>query len=377
MEAEQIYTIVNLLAQQSLGMKGLTPTKASFIAVGQEVLANEDNTEKWFNKLCDRIGKTIIDVRPYEAKGNHLTRQGIDYGIILQKIYVDIKDAEANDTFTESNVGVDQFERFADPDVKQWFFKSKNVWEFNQTIGDRQISDAFTSAEAMGAMWEAIMVALNNAVELAHENLNNLCRATYIARLANAADTNTYVNLLAEYNTQTNASLTKANCVYDHDFLRYASMRMRLYAGYMGDMSRLFNPAKAARFTSPDNMALDIISEFGHRVESYLYSKTLHESYVKLPEYTPISYWQGSGLSYGFDDVTGIKVALSDTVTVDANGIVAVLYDKEAMGTLFERRKTKSARNERKEWTNYFFKAETGYYNDMSQNGIVFYIAEG
>ena len=68
MNATQIYQIVNSLAEQSLGLKGLTATDASFISVGKEVLATDKNTEQFYKTLADRIGKTVFAIREYRNK---------------------------------------------------------------------------------------------------------------------------------------------------------------------------------------------------------------------------------------------------------------------------------------------------------------------
>ena len=56
--------------------------------------------------------------------------------------------------------------------------------------------------------------------------------------------------------------------------------------------------------------------------------------------------------------------------------IVACIYDRDAMGVTIDKRRTKSIYNPKDEYTNYFMKAEMGFYNDLSENGVVFYLEE-
>ena len=46
------------------------------------------------------------------------------------------------------------------------------------------------------------------------------------------------------------------------------------------------------------------------------------------------------------------------------------------MGTSIVERRSSSERNNKDEYTDYYNKANMGYFNDMSENGIVFYMKE-
>ena len=71
-----------------------------------------------------------------------------------------------------------------------------------------------------------------------------------------------------------------------------------------------------------------------------------------------------------------VNIKLGDTVTVNQTGVIAVAYDFEALGVTMKERRTTTERNNKDEYTNYYNKANIGYFNDMSENGIVFYLAE-
>ena len=92
--------------------------------------------------------------------------------------------------------------------------------------------------------------------------------------------------------------------------------------------------------------------------------------------YDTVPYWQGSGTSFDFDDTSKIVIKLDETNTVTQTGVIAVAYDYEALGTTIDERRSSTERTNKDEYTNYYNKANIGYFNDMSENGIVFYIAE-
>lgn len=57
----QVYALLNEVAQQSLGEKAIAVIDAStFIALGNEVLSSDKDTENFMNTLVDRIGRTIF-----------------------------------------------------------------------------------------------------------------------------------------------------------------------------------------------------------------------------------------------------------------------------------------------------------------------------
>ena len=92
--------------------------------------------------------------------------------------------------------------------------------------------------------------------------------------------------------------------------------------------------------------------------------------------YETVPYWQGSGRTFSFADTSAINVSIAPNKTIKKSGIVAVIYDYQAMGVTITEKRSASQRNDKDEYTDYFNKANFGYFNDMSENGIVFYLEE-
>ena len=359
MNATQIYTIVNSLAEQSLGMTGLTATDASFISVGKEVLATDKNTEQFYKTLADRIGKTVFAIREYRNKNKALLAEGVEFGIALQKITFDLLTAKENKSWV--GMETNPFEVF-NSNVKQSIFSVMSVWEFDLTVWDRQLRTAFING---------LMTAFYNSMELAEENLGNIAKASLIARKKDKA-----INLLHEYNTLTNAGLTVESALRNTEFLKWASMTINLFVNRMKRMSTLFNEEGYKRHTPLDDMVVVMLDNFTASVSTYLESDTFHNELVKLPMFKSVPYWQGSGNDYSFDSVSSIKIKLDATTTVEESGIVGVIYDYQALGVTFDKPKATNERNNHDEYTNYYYKFNKGYFNDMSENGIVFYLKE-
>lgn len=378
-DVRQIYEIVNSIAEQSLGMKGLEATDASFVDVGRTVFANEKNTDAWYKVLVDRIGRTVVAMRAYKGMGEELKREPFEFGAVLQKLNIKLPEAVSNGTWnSQTDEHSDPFEK-TEMTVRQKFFSVISTWEVDGTIPDVQLKTAFTSPEAMAAFIDAIFLAMNNSLELAYQNIANLCRASFIARKSQNENGNGYINLLDIYNSNTNAGLTVESCRRNADFLKFCTMTISLYVDRLKTMTTLFNDEGYERHTPSDMLVINVLSDFAKAFDVYLTADTYHDDMVKLPNYKTVPFWQGSGESFDFTDTSAIKVDLDGTgedEAVELSGIIAVLHDYDAMGVTVQNKRTRSIYNPKDEYTNYFAKADMGYYNDMSENGIVFYIAE-
>lgn len=381
----QIYNLVNSIAKESLGESALTvKDTTSLVALGNAILSSSQDVDAWNGTLIDRIGRTIVSNKAYTRKRRNIFRAGIDYGIILQKIYVEMPKATVNQTWVnKESERKDPFELNI-PTVRQYLFKDASAFEFPVTITDKALKTAFSNASEMGAFVEAIMLSLVNAVEIAIENTENLAIATFTALKINAKETNPNgaVNLLHDYNTLTNKGLTVASCLSDKDFLKYASMQISMTVKRMRNLTTLYNISepddngeKVKRATSESDLVLDVLSNYSVASAMYLESDTYHKELVSLPNYHEVNYWQATGQTYAFNDVSKVNITHGD-VTVEQAGILAVAYDINAIGTTLKDERTATVRNERGGYTNHYKQGTLEYFNDLTENGVVFYIAE-
>lgn len=375
----QIYSIVNSVASQSMGSAAISAVDASsFIALGNSVLSSQTSTDAYLNTLVDRIGKTIFSIRAYQAADRDIVREPFEYGCILQKIYVDMPEARVNNSWNiGSNGYTPEFAPVIKPTVKQKLFNAISTWEVAVTIPDEILKTAFTSETAMAVFIDAIFTAMENMMQLAMENNINITRAAFIARKLNANNTCGAINLLANYNHLTGGSLTVATCLRDLGFLKYASQQIKLWTDRMVKMSTLFNDETGyKRHTPKDLQVLDVLADFATSSDIYLQANTYHDELVKMPYYNVVPYWQGSGEGYAFDDTSAVNIKIDANTTVNKSGVLAVLFDHDAMGVTIKDRRATTERNNHDEYTNYYNKANIGYFNDMSENGIVFYIED-
>jgi hypothetical protein len=381
----QIYTIVNEIAQETLGKRDTTSVKAwgDVVSFGDAVLSSDENKDKFVKSLVDRIAKTVISVRRYTGVTGGLIKDSFEYGCILQKIYVDLPDARVNNSW---EIGEDNYKaEFAPvikPTVKQKLFDKITTFEVGVTIPDSMLKTAFTSASAMSSFIDAIFVMVENKMQLSLENNANLTRASFIARrFKYEKDLNTQgtkdnkrtlIDLLYWYNTAMGTMLTSDNCLYNTDFLMYATRIIDMYKSHMAKMSTYFNDDSYIRHTDSEHLNLTVLQDFASACDTYLKSNVYHNNLVGLPNYNTVQYWQSPN-SFKFENVSKVSISFDGTEYTLPN-VVGVMYDIDAMGITINNQRSVTERNNHDEYTNYYSKCDIGYFNDMSENGIVFHI---
>ena len=374
----QIYSLINEVSKQAFGEKAITVADTStLVSLGDSVLSSEQDTDLFTNTLVDRIGRTVFSVRRYMARDDGMVREPFEFGCIVQKIYVDLPEAKENKSWEIGKDGYKpEFAPVIKPSVKQKFFNKISTWEIDVTIPDFMLRTAFTNATQMASFIDAIFMSLENMMALALENNANLTRASFIARKIKAAKPCGAINLLKEYNDLTGATLTINNALRNSEFLKWSAKEINLWVNRMSRMSTLFNDEGYKRHTPKSDIVVNVLQDFSSATTAFMESDTYHNELVKLPRYESVPYWQGSGEKYSFADTSAIDVQLDASTVIKKSGIVAVIYDYMAMGVTLTEKRSATQRNNKDEYTNYYNKANFGYFNDMSENGIVFYLEE-
>lgn len=373
----QIYTIVNDSAKAALGTTAIMAVDtATFVSLGNQVLSSNDNKEAFYNALVDRIGRTVIAVREYEADTRSVKRDEMEWGIIYQKISFKQREAVENPSWTASTQA-DPFDVEIQTEAVQKLFSKMGTYSYEDSIPDYQLFTAFTDATAMGAYISGIYTNMRNAMSIAEDNLANLAVSTYIAGVLSKGKATQKRNLMKEfYTSEQLATTTIEKALKDAAFLKYASREINLVTKKLKKMSTLYNAEGIPRHTPNDKLVVEILAEFSTATASYLESDTYHKDLVALPNYEEVAYWQGAGTSNDLDDVSSINITNADisTATVTKKGIIAFVHDYDAVASIIYRRRSGSMYNPRAERYNIFEKADKGYAIDLSENGVVFYL---
>lgn len=379
----QIYSMVNDSAKEALGERAATvKDTATLVSLGNVVLSSDDDKEAFYKALTDRIGRTVIAARVYSAVKRSVKRDEMDWGLVYQKISYKKREAVTNPTWN-ANSQADPFDVDIQTEAVQKLFAVMSTYSYEDSIPDGQLFTAFTSGGAMGAFISGIYTNMRNYMELAEANLANLAVNTLIAGVLIKGTSAQKRNLLAEYNEKFTQSLTVDTCLSSADFLKYATREILTAKDNMTTLSEIFNAEGFPRFTPEDKCVVEVLGQFASASDTYLQADTYHNELVKLPNYEKVVYWQSPGTSFDFDDVSKIyienehlAVAGNADGECEQSGILALVRDYDAAASVIMRRRSASIYNPRAERYNIFEKADQGYAVDLSENAIVFYIAD-
>ena len=176
-------------------------------------------------------------------------------------------------------------------------------------------------------------------------------------------------------NTANTPIPTVANAIYNPEFIRFAVNTISIYIDRLSKISALFNVGGKDRFTTRDLLKIVMLTDFKTAAGVYLNADTINENYITLPNAETVPYWQGSGVDYSFDSVSSINVKTSGGHTVNTGGILAVMFDRDALGVTNLDKRVTTNYNAKAEFFNNFYKFDAGYFNDLNENFVVFFIA--
>ena len=384
MKVEQIATLCNAISGEVLGNTELVQADLSNVVdFGKEIIGT-NNLDNYVKSLIDHIGKMAFVDRPYSGSAPSVLMDGWEFGSILEKVTMaKLPEAQENSSWKLENGKSYDTGVFTAPEVSAKFYNSLATYEIPMSFAEKQVKSAFSSAQQMNAFFSMIQTAIETSMTvktdgLVMDTINSMTAETLYNYNAEGTYTgignNRAVNLLALYNARFGTTLVPEKCLTDAQFIRWASFMIGLYSGRMTKLSTLFNIGGQERFTAKDKLHLIMLDEFAKASDVYLQSDTFHEQYTALPNAETVPYWQGSGTGYDFASTSAINVK-HGTHTVEADGILAVMFDREALGVSNLDKRVTSQYNARGEFYNNWYKFDAGYYNDFNENFVVFYVA--
>lgn len=391
MTIQQICTLMNTVTSEIIGKSDVVKEDLSNVVdVGKELFSNTD-VDNYVKSLVNHIGKVIFVNRPYTGNVPSMMMDSWEFGSVLEKIQADIPQATENKSWDLTDGQSYDPNVFYKPTVSVKFFNSRVTFEVPMSFTEKQVKDSFSNAAQLNGFLSMLYTAVDKSMtvkvdSLVMRTIDNMIAHTLHAEFPAVKDGNysavsgtKAVNLLNLYNAKYSKTLTAEQAVTDQDFIRYASYIMGVYADRMGKLSTLFNVGKKERFTPSDMLKVVMLSDFEKAASTYLYADTWHNENVKLPTAETVPYWQGSGKNYSFDDTSKIHVSITDgssgTVEVSAAGILAIMYDKDAMGVCNTDRRVTTQYNAKAEFFNNFYKFDASYFNDLNENFVVFFVA--
>lgn len=384
--AKQIYSIVNEVAQQAMGASAIAVTdNTGLIALGNTVLGSDATKNNFINALTDRIGRTIVSFRAYYSHFPDFERDNIEWGNILQKLKISMPTAEKDDSYDLVNgTSVDQY-KINKAKVNQMLFNTETPWQTHITVHLEQLEKAFVDSNAMGAFISGMFGEVQNRIELAMENLSMDCVNNYIAMLiSRKAEVPTRViNLVTEYKEQKGVDHTTnpTEALDDEEFLKYVVRRINSISTTMEYMTtKLYNDDSYyseedgiyTRHTPKSEQRMMLFIDMVNALKTNINSKAFNMEQVAIDiPFQTVPFWQ----SIKTPSSISVKTESSST-NITQSSIMGILYDREAMGTFKKKYNSiTSPINAAGQYYNVFYHMITMYYNDLTENAVVFLLA--
>lgn len=364
MDTTQIYSLVNEVAEQSMGNTDIDVCDTnSLVALGNTVLTSSSNTESFLNTLIQRIGKTIISFRPYTSQLTLLDVGDMEWGQIMQKIKTDMPTALEDPTYDlVDGQSIDMF-KVHKPTTKQKLFVKRTPVRYCITTQRKPLKEAFLSVEAMGNYIASVFGEVRNAIELSQENLGRLTMANYMINCG----ANQKVDLVTQYNSLGNSVPTGEAAMQDNGFMRYAISVIKNISLKMSTMSTIFNGEDAQRHTPYEYQRFVYLVDFMTALETQVDYAAFNDKYVKLATGIAVPYWQAIESQY---DVKGTN---EDDEETSLTNVVAFIHDRDALGTYRkEEEALTTPLNSVGRYYNTDWHVDNLYFNDMSENGVYF-----
>ena len=380
MKVTQLKDIVNSATSEVLGKSDVVNDDLSnLVDVGNEIF-NTDNVDNYVKKLIDRIGQVIFVNRLYAGGVPSVLMDSWEYGSVVEKISADMPEADENDSWNLQDGQTYSQDTFYQPKVSAKFFNSKVTFDVKLSFTTQQVKESFSNVNELNGFISMLETGVKNSMTVKLDGLIMRTINNMTGQILNSANGLQKVNLLTEYNTASGQTLTANKALMDKDFLKFASLTIKKYQARITKMSTLFNAGGKARFTTTDNLHTVLLSDFADSAEVYLMSDTYHNDTVSLPNHETVPYWQGSGKSYAFNDISKIDVKIDagnkTPKAVTQTGILGVMFDTNALGVSNLNQRTTTSYNARAEFYTNYYKMDAGYFNDLNENFVVFYIAD-
>ena len=376
MEIKQVYQFVNDAVSEVIGDSAIVAEDLSNVVDIGTAIFNGSAFDAYVKSLVNHIGKVIFVNRPYRGSAPSVLMDAWEYGSVVEKIHSEMPEAVENESWDLVDGQSYDPHVFHQPVAEAKFFNKMTTFEIEASITERQVKQSFSSATQLNAFVSMIFNEIEKAMTVRTDALIMRTINNMIVETAKDANANRAVNLLSKYNQQYTQTLTAAQAIVSPDFIRYAAYQIALYTDRLTRMSTLFNVGGKQRFTPKDLQHIVMLSEFRAAADVFLQSGTFHDEYTKLVNAETVPFWQGSGTDYAFTSTGAINAKpASGGDAQSITGVLGCIFDRDALGVMNNNQRVTTQWNAKAEFTNYFYKKDARYFNDLNENFVYFYVA--
>lgn len=374
--------VLNEIVNQATGNKTISvvPT-GSFTSVATTALGL--GIDPLLNAISQVLSRTIFSIRPYSRKFKGLYQDNMRFGNHVRKLNIadsawdkddryDLKDGQSVD---------DQAVKI--PKVLQTNFYGQNVYQRQITLFRDQLNVALQNEQEFQRFVTMIMTNASDLIEQAHETTARMTLANFIGGKVKG-DTDNVIHLVSKYNDVAGTALTTDTVKQPENFvpfMKWVTGYIKTVSDWMSERTQKFHinvtGKEISRHTPYNKQKLYLYSEELNNIDATVMSSIFNDSYLKMADHEKVGFWQNidapDGIHVKASYMNASGNVVSDTEGTATSNIFGVLFDEEAVGiTTYGEWSAPSPFNARGGYSNIFWHFNDRYYNDFTENGVVF-----
>lgn len=391
----------NAIAQ--LTAKGyMTSTQVTLTALDDHqivdmgvAIANMTNgTDLFVKALVGAMGKLIIDDRKYVAMLPKLFVDTYNWGAFCEAVQLGLDDVLIDEMWNPAGFvgGSTEGARIAaieygcyKPPVNVKIYEKMHGLMVPLTVSTESMFTAFKSADE----YTRFLAGLYNSVETTLQAKAEVYALMTVSMgIATADGHGNAIKLVTEYNAIAGTSLTSTTALGDAGFCKYMCQRIEEIKENMRRISTAYNDHTVVSFSAQPQLAM--LTAASAAIRANVAASVYNGGIITPDNYDTVPSWQAVHTTSG-DAAFNITTASSVSLTKDAynatdpataatgsktiSGIVAVLYDRYAMGIALDKKKVTSNYAASRDTTNYFHHAAVQYMVNPAYPIVTFQLA--
>lgn len=374
--------VLNEIVNQATGNKAIAvvPT-GSFTSVATTALGL--GIDPLLNAISQVLSRTIFSIRPYSRKFKGLYQDNMTFGNHVRKLNIADSDWDKDDRYDlKDGQSVDD-QAVAIPKVLQTNFYGQNVYQRQITLFRDQLNVALQNEQEFQRFVTMIMTNASDLIEQAHEATARMTLVNFIGGKVKG-DTDNVIHLVTKYNDVAGTTLTTDTVKQPENFvpfMKWVTGYIKTVSDWMSERTQKFHinvtGKEISRHTPYNKQKLYLYSEELNNIDATVMSSIFNDSYLKMADHEKVGFWQNIDAPDGIH-VKASYMNASGNVVTDSEGtatsnIFGVLFDEEAVGiTTYGEWSAPSPFNARGGYSNIFWHFNDRYYNDFTENGVVF-----
>lgn len=375
-------TILNEIVSQATGKKAVSAISTNnFTSVA--TTAQGIGIDPLLNAISQVLSRTIFSIRPYSRKFKGLYQDNMTFGNHVRKLNIADSDWNIDDRYNlKDGQSVDD-QAVAIPKVLQTNFYGQNVYQRQITLFRDQLNVALQNEQEFQRFVTMIMTNASDLIEQAHEATARMTLANFIGGKVKG-DKNNVIHLVAKYNEVAGTSLTTDTVKQPENFvpfMKWVTGYIKTVSDWMSERTQKFHinvtGKEISRHTPYNKQKLYLYSEELNNIDATVMSSIFNDSYLKMADHEKVGFWQNidapDGIHVKASYMNNLGNIVSDSEGTATSNIFGVLFDEEAVGiTTYGEWSAPSPFNARGGYSNIFWHFNDRYYNDFTENGVVF-----